>query len=78
MPVPMALFCQAAPSCTAPLGILADVEKGREQPWIEAGLREGRPLSQKADSIMAVQAFLVAGDHAEIADPRIRLGDDSQ
>ena len=38
---------------------------------IEAGLREGLALGQHAHRIMAVQAFLMAGHHAEVIDPRI-------
>ena len=45
----------------------------REKAWIEAFALKGRPLGQKADRIMAVQAFLMAGHDAEIADLVMRL-----
>ena len=47
---------------------LADVEQRRKQARIKAFLREGRPFGQHADRVMAVQAFLMACDNAEIAD----------
>ncbi len=61
----------------APCGLVgpasADVEQGREQPRVEAFGREGRALGQDRHGVMAVQAFLMAGHHAEIADARVGL-----
>ena len=54
-------------------GALAHVEQRVEQARIEAVAGEGLALGQDADRVVAVQAFLVAGDDAEIADPRIAL-----
>ena len=50
-----------------------DVEQRLEQPRVQAFLRKGRAFGQQADGIMAVQAFLMAGQHTEIADARIAL-----
>ena len=65
----LAAALAAAPHAGKP----ADIEalKRGEEPRIEAFGREGRPLGQHADRVVAVQAFLVARHHAEIADARI-------
>lgn len=51
----------------------ADVKEGREELGIKAVRREKIALGQDGHSVMAVQAFLVAGQHAVIPDARVRL-----
>ena len=47
---------------------LSNVKKRTEQFGIKAGSRETRPFGQYADSIVAMQAFLMRGDNTEIPD----------
>ena len=44
-----------------------------KQARVKALRRECRPLGQQADGIVRMQTFLMAGQHPEIADPRILL-----
>ena len=50
---------------------LADVKQRIEQLGVDAVGGKGRAFGQDADGIMAVQAFLMAGDHPEIPDTRL-------
>ena len=52
---------------------LADMEQALEQAGVKAGLLKRGAFGQEADRIMAVQAFLVACQNAEIAHPWIGL-----
>ena len=42
-----------------------------EQSRVQAGGSEGRPFGQDRHRIVAVQALLMAGNDAEITDPRV-------
>ena len=47
------------------------MEEALKEAWIEAGLREGFSTRQHRHGIMAVQAFLMGRQDAEIANPRV-------
>jgi len=52
---------------------LSNVEQRRKQFWINAVCFKRRPVRQNRNCIMAVQAFLMAGDHPEIPDTGVGL-----
>ncbi len=49
------------------------MEERIEKLWVKAFGGEHITFAQDADGIMAVQAFLMAGDNAKIADADVRL-----
>ena len=51
----------------------ANVKEAGKCAWIHTGLRESWPFCQHRNRIMAMQAFLMAGNHTEIADARVIL-----
>ena len=52
---------------------LANVEQRLEQARVQAVRFKRRAFRQNRYRVMAVQAFLVAGHHPEVADPMIGL-----
>src|SRR6056297_1957053 len=57
----------------APAVRSAPVDQGREEMRVEARRVEALALGQHGDRIVAVQALLMAGDDAKVADPLVAL-----